>query len=196
MRKTRAETKDHNRRALLAAAREVVARDGHRAKLDEIAAHAGLTTGAVYSLFGSKNDLFVALVADQLGPHYDDLAVAIPADLGLVDAVETFARYYHRLCSDPGALGELTFEVSLQDLAVRDPELRARLAESVRAHEKRLGELFAGRSSLSPERAQRLAMALRGLMVGLGLRAVLGLADTPVGQYVAAARALVSADTV
>jgi hypothetical protein len=33
-------------------------------------------------------------------------------------------------------------------------------------------------------------------MVGLGLRAVLGLADTPVEQYVAAARALVSVETV
>src|SRR5690242_9466867 len=115
MRMTRAETKDHNRRALLAAAREIVARDGHRAKLDEIAARAGLTTGAVYSLFGSKNDLFVALVADHLDPHADRLAAAIPADVGLVDAVAAVARYYHRLCSDPAALGELSFEVSLQD---------------------------------------------------------------------------------
>ncbi|GAB3880871.1 hypothetical protein GCM10029964_036000 [Kibdelosporangium lantanae] len=193
---TRAETKEHNRRALLAATRVIVARDGHRAKLDEIAAHAGLTTGAVYSLFGSKNDLFVALVADQLDPHVDRLAAAIPPDLGLVDAVAAFARYHHRLCSDPDALGELSFEVSLQDLAVRDPELRARLAASVRAHEERLGELFAGRSRLGPERARRLATVLRGLMVGLGLRAVLGLARTPVEQYVAAARALVSRETV
>ncbi|MGW2156943.1 TetR/AcrR family transcriptional regulator [Nonomuraea sp. NPDC001699] len=56
-----------DRRALLAAARLIVARDGHRARLEEIAEQAEMTTGAVYSLFGSKNGLLVALVTDYLG---------------------------------------------------------------------------------------------------------------------------------
>ncbi|MFC7585301.1 TetR/AcrR family transcriptional regulator [Nonomuraea antimicrobica] len=50
-----------------------MARDGHRAKLEEITEQAGLTTGAVYSLFGSKNGLLIALVTDYLGPHYDGI---------------------------------------------------------------------------------------------------------------------------
>ncbi|MFG6200521.1 TetR/AcrR family transcriptional regulator [Nonomuraea sp. JJY05] len=199
MRKTRAEAKEHNRRALLAAARLIVARDGHRAKLEEIAEQAGLTTGAVYSLFGSKNGLLVALVADYLGPHYDGIEQAVPAGMGLIEAVEVFARHYRRLCDDPDALRHLSFEISLQDLALRDPELAPRLAASVRAHEERLTALLTGRlhhgNALTPRQAQRLATALRALLVGLSQGVILGLADAAPGDYFAAtARALITPD--
>ena len=125
---TRAETKERNRRALLDAARRIVARDGHQARLEEIAEQAELTTGAVYSLFGSKNGLLIALVTDYLDPHYEGMEQVIPADLELVEAVDAFARYYRRLCDDPDALRHLSFEISVQDLALRDPELRPKLA--------------------------------------------------------------------
>jgi AcrR family transcriptional regulator len=201
MRVTRAEAKARNRRALLDAARRIVAKDGHRAKLEEIAEQAGLTTGAVYSLFGSKNGLLIALVTDYLGPHYDGIEQAISPDLDLIEAVEVFARHYHRLCDDPDALSHLSFEISLQDLALRDTELRPRLAASVRAHEERLTALLSGRlhrgNALTPRQAQRLATALRALLVGLGQGVILGLADTAPGEYFAAtARALVTPDVL
>ncbi|GAA3243228.1 TetR/AcrR family transcriptional regulator [Nonomuraea helvata] len=201
MRKTRAEAKEHNRRALLAAARLIVARDGHRAKLEEIAEQAGLTTGAVYSLFGSKNGLLVALVTDYLGPHYDGIEQAVPAGMGLIEAVEVFARHYRRLCDEPDALRHLSFEISLQDLALRDPELAPRLAASVRAHEERLTALLTGRlqdgNALTPRQAQRLATALRALLVGLSQGVILGLADAAPGDYFAAtARALITPDVL
>src|ERR1700722_5750355 len=51
---------------VLAAAAAVVAEKGfQRASLDEIAARAGLTKGAVYSSFASKDELFLALMQDQ-----------------------------------------------------------------------------------------------------------------------------------
>ncbi|MET9243205.1 TetR/AcrR family transcriptional regulator [Nonomuraea sp. NPDC003709] len=198
---TRAEAKEHNRRALLEAARLVVARDGHRAKLEEIAEQAGLTTGAVYSLFGSKNGLLVALVTDCLAPHYDGIEQAVPAGMGLIDAVEVFARHYRSLCDDPDALRQLSFEISLQDLALRDPELQPRLAASVRAHEERLTALLSGRihdgNALTPRQAQRLATALRALMVGLSQGVILGLTHAAPEQYfAAAAHALVAPDVL
>src|SRR4051794_16274585 len=62
MRMTRAESKQHTREALLAAAREVFARDGfHGATLERVAQEAGFTKGAVYSAFDSKADLFLAV---------------------------------------------------------------------------------------------------------------------------------------
>jgi AcrR family transcriptional regulator len=193
---TRAETKERNRRALLDAARQVVARDGHHARLEEIAEHAELTTGAVYSLFGSKNGLLIALVTDYLGPHYEGMHETIPADLDLIGTVDAFARHYRRLCDDPDALSHLSFEISLQDTALRDPDLRPKLAASIRAHEQRLTALFAGRphngATLTPRQAQRLATALRGLLVGLSQGVILGLADPAPEQYFATtARALV-----
>jgi AcrR family transcriptional regulator len=198
---TRAEAKERNRQALLAAARLIVARDGHRATLEEIAEQAELTTGAVYSLFGSKNGLLVALVTDHLAPHYDSIEQAIPADMGLAEAVEVFARHYRHLCDDPNALRHLSFEISLQDLALRDPELAPKLAASVRAHEERLTALLSGRlhheTAVTSRQAQRLATALRALLAGLSQGVILGLADTAPGDYFAAtARALITSDVL
>ncbi|MEV0381060.1 TetR/AcrR family transcriptional regulator [Nonomuraea sp. NPDC050643] len=201
MRVTRAEAKERNRRALLDAARWIVAKDGHRARLEEIADRAGLTTGAVYSLFGSKNGLLIALVTDYLGPHYDGIEQTVSTALDLDEAVRAFARHYRRLCDDPDALSHLSFEISLQDLALRDPELRPRLAASVLAHEERLAALLAGRrhdgAALTPRQAQRLATALRALLVGLSQGVILGLAHTAPEHYFAdAARALVTPDVL
>ncbi|MFB4273599.1 TetR/AcrR family transcriptional regulator [Nonomuraea sp. GTA35] len=198
---TRAEAKERNRRALLEAARQIVSRDGHRAKLEEIAELAELTTGAVYSLFGSKNGLLVALVSDYLDPDYEDMERLFPAGLNLVETVDAFARHYRRTCDDPDALSRLSFELSLQDLALRDPELRPRLAGAVRAHEQRLVALLAGRShgeaTVTPRQAQRLATALRGLLSGLSQGVILGLTDTaPEPYFAAAARALVTPDVL
>ncbi|MFI0729592.1 TetR/AcrR family transcriptional regulator [Streptomyces sp. NPDC021225] len=198
---TRVEAKQRNRRALLDAARGIVARDGHRARLEEIAERAELTTGAIYSLFGSKNGLLIALVADHLGPHDEGLERLLPAELALVDAVDAFARHYRRLCDDPDALRHLSFEISLQDLALRDPELQPRLAASVRAHEERLAGLFTGRShdgsAVTPPQAQRLATAVRGLLVGLSQGVILGRIDAAPEDYFAdTARALVTPDVL
>ncbi|MBO0805631.1 MAG: TetR family transcriptional regulator [Nocardiopsaceae bacterium] len=193
----REETRERNRRALLDAALRIVARDGHQARLDEIAGQAGLSTGAVYSLFGSKDGLLTALAADYLGPQYDEIERAVPAGLDLVAAVEAFARYYRRKCDDPDALRGLSLQASMLDTAARDPDLGSRLAASVRAHEERLVALFTGRphngNMVTPQQAQRLATALRALFAGLSQGVLAGLAPGADEQYFAeAARALVS----
>src|SRR5438128_5855960 len=55
------------RQHLLEAAAIVFARNGfHGSTLDEVAATAGFTKGAVYSNFKSKDDLFLALLDDRI----------------------------------------------------------------------------------------------------------------------------------
>ncbi|WP_018548884.1 TetR/AcrR family transcriptional regulator [Streptomyces sp. LaPpAH-108] len=194
---TRAEAKERNRRALLDAAFEVVSRDGYRARLEEIAERAELTTGAVYSLFGSKNGLIVALVADHLRPYYEEIEQAVPAGLDLLEAVDAFARHYRRGCDAPDARAGLSLQITLLDMALHDPELGARLAASVRAQESHLVALFAGRpykgGIVTLCQARRLTTALRALFVGLGQGVTLGLAPDADEQYFAdTARALVS----
>ena len=62
----RRQTRDH----LLDAAAQVLAERGfHGASLDEVAAAAGFTKGAVYSNFKNKEDLFLALLETLLGPR-------------------------------------------------------------------------------------------------------------------------------
>ena len=64
---TPARRREMTRRHLLEAAAVVFARDGfHGASLDDVAATAGFTKGAVYSNFKSKEDLFLALFDDRL----------------------------------------------------------------------------------------------------------------------------------
>ncbi|MET9999758.1 TetR/AcrR family transcriptional regulator [Streptomyces microflavus] len=194
---TRAETKERNRRALLDAAFHVVSREGHRARLDEIAERAGLTTGAVYSLFGSKSGLLGALVTDYLQPHYEEIEEAIPADADLLGAVDAFARYYRRSCDAADAPAGQSLQFTLLGMALRDPEVGPRLAGSVRAAEDRLIALFTGRphggSTVTRHQAQRLTTALRAVLIGLGQGVLLGLAPDADEQYFAdTARALVS----
>ncbi|MFF9770494.1 TetR/AcrR family transcriptional regulator [Streptomyces sp. NPDC014636] len=194
---TRAEAKERNRRALLDAAFQVVSRDGYRAKLDEIAERADLTTGAIYSLFGSKNGLVVALVADYLRPYYEEIEQAVPAGLDLLAAVDAFARYYRRSCDTPDALSRLSLQITLLDMALHDPELGTQLATSIRSQEEHVTALFTGRShggsAVTSQQAQRLTIALRALFVGLSQGVTLGLAPGADEQYFAAAAcALVS----
>ena len=64
---TPAAGREMTRRHLLDAAAVVFARDGfHGASLDDVAATAGFTKGAVYSNFKSKEDLFLAVFDDRL----------------------------------------------------------------------------------------------------------------------------------
>ena len=66
------------RRHLLDAARIVFSERGfHGASIDEVAARAGFTKGAVYSNFTSKDDLFLAVLDD----HLDQQMAAIQAEL-------------------------------------------------------------------------------------------------------------------
>src|SRR5690242_5105501 len=60
----RAEMQERNRAAVLAAARAEFVERGYRdAKVDVIAARAGLTRGAVYSNFPGKRALYFAVLA-------------------------------------------------------------------------------------------------------------------------------------
>src|ERR1700730_9838908 len=77
-RPTREQRKAETRERLLAAATRVFARSGyHGASVDEIAEEAGFSTGAVYSNFEGKEDLFLALVEDQLAAQTRALDAAV-----------------------------------------------------------------------------------------------------------------------
>lgn len=87
VRRTRAESQEHNRARVLAAAREEFTRRGFRdAKIDLIAERAELTRGAVYSNFPGKRALYFAVLADAAtqapDPAYPPTARSAKAALG------------------------------------------------------------------------------------------------------------------
>ncbi|MEV0585239.1 TetR/AcrR family transcriptional regulator [Nonomuraea sp. NPDC050310] len=197
MRLTRAESKAANRRALVEAAREVVGRDGSKAKLEDIAELAGLTTGAIYSLFGGKTDLMVAMVEDYAGPVELRPAEAGEFGTSLEEAVAEVARRFLRVSDDPEAAGKMMlFETRVLDLVLNDAGLLARLTASIRSTEVDLAALFAGRehdgAALTGAQALRLARALKALLSGLGQGVVLGAHEPDESFFVDTALALIT----
>jgi AcrR family transcriptional regulator len=64
---TRAERSAQTRAELMASARRLFLRHGfHAASLEQVAEEAGFTIGAVYSRFGGKADLFLAILDERI----------------------------------------------------------------------------------------------------------------------------------
>ena len=77
---TRAEKSAQTRAQLMASARQLFLRRGfHAASLELVAEEAGFTIGAVYSRFGSKADLFLAI----LDEHIDQIVAGVAQVAGL-----------------------------------------------------------------------------------------------------------------
>ena len=99
---TRRERQEQTRELLLTAASVVFARRGyHEASLEEIAAEAGFSTGAVYSNFAGKQELFLALADREVAERVVELdALAESIEAGGDAAVETAARFRELLERD------------------------------------------------------------------------------------------------
>lgn len=122
---TRAERREQVRTDLLAAAQEVFPRRGfHQATLEEIAAEAGWSKGAVFSNFAGKDDLFLAVLAERNRTRIAAQTAAARRDgtlaAGLVAAGREWADTTQR---DPRWTSLL---VEFWTHAARDDDLRAR----------------------------------------------------------------------
>jgi AcrR family transcriptional regulator len=129
---TPARRREMTRRHLLEAAAVVFARDGfHGASLDDVAATAGFTKGAVYSNFKSKEDLFLALFDDRLVREAADmqqvLADPVAGD-GRVEQLPRVQGVIERLWDDDWTALYLEFVL----YAKRNPAVRERLAAVAR----------------------------------------------------------------
>ena len=95
------ERRARTRAALLRSAGRVFAEHGfHQATLEAVAAEAGVSKGALYHYFPSKEQLFLALLEDRLGAGLSDIEAVI-AERGteskhLGAAIETFLRRINR----------------------------------------------------------------------------------------------------
>lgn len=130
-RATRAQRQQETRQSLVDAARVVFARSGyHGAGLDEIAAVAGFSKGAVYSNFSNKADLFLAVMDSNLELAQHEL----PDPFERVESVLPEERDDRLVCE----VEEVGHGVALATLefiavAVRDRELAIALRTRVQA---------------------------------------------------------------
>lgn len=166
---TRAERREQTRDDLIAAADRLFVEGGfHATSLDQIAAAAGYTKGAVYSNFASKEDLFFAV--------YERRAEVTQAQmrelLGDPDAM------IDRLASDTSARrgrddGWLAVFFEFWAHVIRHPELRGRFATIHRRVQTPVAEalerIAAGHGVELPDAALPLAVATSAMQIGLAL---------------------------
>jgi len=121
---TREEKKAQTRERLIEAAARVFARKGFAGtSVDEVAEAAGVTKGAVYSNFDSKEDLVRAVLDERLERRLREIPDSVPPEHRTVaeDAVAASEQFRSVLDEERDAL-LLAFEFTIY--AARNPEFR------------------------------------------------------------------------
>ncbi len=124
---TREQSRANTRERLLAAARSVFARSGfHGASVEEIASEAGFSTGALYSNFDGKEDLFLALMEREIEEHARELAEAVRARASIAERATGGARQWMTMIEREPEL--LLLFMEFWAYGVRDPTVRPKVA--------------------------------------------------------------------
>jgi AcrR family transcriptional regulator len=171
--KLRQARKARTREALLDAAARVMARRGyHRASVEEIAEEAGFSTGAVYSSFAGKDDLFLTLVEREVARETAAFVETVAAGETVEQRVQRGAAYWMGFVRRDPNLFLLIME--FWGRAVRDPEVGRRYAAAREALTTAVATLIDdARREFGldlPIPVRYLAVAAEALADGLALR--------------------------
>jgi len=148
---------ERTRRLLLdAAAAEFSARGLAGARVDRIAAAAGVNKERIYSYFGDKDGLFTAVIGDRLAAVMDAVSIT---GTGL-DALTDYAGRIFDYHSAHPELARLTFWEGLEDGAPAAEEARAA------ACERKVTRLREAIPELDDEAARELLLTLVTLCDG------------------------------
>ncbi|MEQ4301109.1 TetR/AcrR family transcriptional regulator [Plantactinospora sp. B6F1] len=187
------------RRQILDAARRCFLRNGfHATSMQDVISEAGLSVGAVYRYFGSKQELVTSIAesvldgADQL---FETLASAEPP-LPLIEALDRALTFVE---SQTGPDGVLALAIQVWSESLRDPALAefvARLYGGFRARfvvvarrAQQAGELPADAD------VEAVGAALFGLIPGFALQRILAGGPDP-KTYLDGVRALLAGEGV
>lgn len=150
------------RRALLASARRIFARDGFEAcRIEDIAAATGHTRGAFYAHFSSKENLFFAIFEQEAGRRVQQIHDLLEGCENAGDRLAALRRFYISRASDrEWAMLVLEFKL----FAVRHPKLRPKLAATHRRLRESLRLENVAQACDEPQKA-----ALEAILSGLSL---------------------------
>lgn len=152
------------RSQFVTAARDLAAERGYRGiTVDDVCLRAGLSKGAFYGYFEAKQDLIVAILDLEIA-EVDQLLDALEATPDLqLEKVRTFVRTMVLRGQDPA---EVQLRAELWSQAAGDPQLKAKIAEAVRARRIRLAA-FATAGGASGEMVEVPANAFGAILVAL-----------------------------
>src|SRR6476620_10765204 len=126
-RMTREQSRAHTRERVLSAARTVFASRGfHGASVEEIAATAGFSTGALYSNFDGKEDLFLVLMEREIDEHAREIAQAVSVRQSVAERATGGARQWMTMIEREPEL--LLLFMEFWAYGVRDAQVRPKVA--------------------------------------------------------------------
>jgi AcrR family transcriptional regulator len=135
------------RTALMDAAAEVFARRGFSgASLEEIAETAGFSRGAIYKNFESKEELFLAVLDRRIEDQLKGFSQAFEREgaIAAMDPARMAAVWRENLS---GGLEWLALDLEFRLYAIRNPEVRKRLAAHEQAFRRAVAKFMEEHSS-------------------------------------------------
>ena len=142
---TRKQRQEHTRRCLLDAAGRVFARRGlAQASVDEVAADAGFTKGAVYANFGSKEELFLEMLDAKFAARLQEMDRALSTDEPPEAQARVAGRDFVEFLGRDPEWARLFFEAGLH--ASRNDAFRAQLVSRYAAMRDRMAEILRRRA--------------------------------------------------
>jgi AcrR family transcriptional regulator len=173
-RPTRAQKREANRERILRAARDVFgARGYHPATIEDIADEAGLSNGAIYYNFQSKEELFLALLDTRLDERLEHTRQTLAAGGSATGerAIEEEGRDITRSFKESREWRLLLLEFVAY--AARNPHFATRFKDHKRRLRAAVAEILelhlSARGITSPMPIDQLAMTLTGLANGLAV---------------------------
>lgn len=189
----RDEQKALTRRRLIDAAESVFARSGfHGASVEEIAREAGATTGALYSNFAGKEDLFLALFEERIAADVGEYSEIVAAGATLEEQARGAGDHWMEILRERPDYFPLLIE--FWSYAIREPRLQERLAgrfAALRSASARVASEAAERWGLSADAAEageHLGLFINALGNGLALEKLVdpeAVPDSIYGEFLA-----------
>ncbi|GAA4553963.1 TetR/AcrR family transcriptional regulator [Amycolatopsis samaneae] len=178
---TRAEQQQRTHEHLLGAGRQVFLRRGFlAATVEEIAAEAGYTRGAVYKHFGGKEGLWLAIIEAGADTHLRDLRDALARATTREEVIAALAP------ADPADEEAAKWSATAGEVlaaTAQQPEIAARVAAIQHRHDDQVVALLAEHSRrlrLAPAMPLHQAVVMLGALgIGLALRQTIAPAADP-----------------
>lgn len=178
----RADRKARTRDELVHAAARIFGERGfHAARLEDVAEHAGYSTGAIYSNFAGKEDLFLAVLERQVAAHVRDLRAAVEPESEAENRIAAAAAQW----LDEQRRGQRAFLlfVELWAYAARNPRFRRRFVDRVRSLRDATASLIAAADVPLKLPPDELAVIANALTNGLALERRIDPAAVPDELY-------------
>jgi AcrR family transcriptional regulator len=147
----------------------------HETSVDDVCDEAGVSKGAFYGYFATKQDLFLALLEEETAALN-----AVAAELANEDlpGAERVRRFMQTMLEVGDSAGRIQLRADLWSELAGDPVVRARFADTVERRRSVLRDwiarsIEAGDLAIEPRRANALASILIAMADGLMLHRAL-----------------------